>query len=359
MAQSGAELPPMTQRMTSIAGLTIAMSYGISRGLAVEELCEAIGIDPLQFGDPLRMIPFTITERLWRTLVARLPNDNVGVGIGKLAQPEHYGFLGQFLRQARNGLELVQMMARSSVVGDSALVANPARVEVHGEEVHMTLPMLLSAGIPERSEAVFVAVVTTVRSNLGSAVAPLRAQLSYPWDARRELVRQELRCSFDWDAEADMLVFDRTIMLTPFPNAQPNALAAFNSFLERKAKTTPGLTFAERVRQVVELQVARGDTTQQATALALGMSVRSLQRELQTAGIRYSDLLGEALKTVVTDLMREGEQSLEGIALSLGYSELSSFSRSWKRLTGESPARYRMRLLGLGEGGTARIKASG
>ena len=72
----------MAQRMTTIAGLTIALSYGASRGLDADEICSELGLNPLELGDPLRMIPFTITERIWRLLVARLPEDNIGVGIG-------------------------------------------------------------------------------------------------------------------------------------------------------------------------------------------------------------------------------------------------------------------------------------
>jgi AraC-like DNA-binding protein len=339
----------MAQRMTTIAGLTIALSYGVSRGLDADDLCSELDIDPLRFGDPLRMISFTVTERLWRTLVARLPEENVGIGIGRLARPEHYGFVGQFINQARNGLELLHMFARSTVIGDTGLIDDPVRVEIAGSEVRFILPPLLSAGIAERNEAVMVATVACLGRRCGQPVTPRCVSLSFPWSAKRQMLADALGCPVIWDAPGDALVLEHAPLTETLPGAQSSALSNFTSFVERKTMSSPGLNFAERVKCVVELQVTRGNATQQATATALGLSVRSLQRELQQAGIRYGDLLGDALKHVATELMRDRAQTLEEIALGLGYSELSSFSRSWKRLTGESPARYRTRILGLPE----------
>ena len=65
------------------------------------------------------------------------------------------------------------------------------------------------------------------------------------------------------------------------------------------------------------------------------------------SALRYRDVRGKLLESRAVELMRNQAYSLEDIALKLGYSELSSFSRSWKRLTGQSPANYRAQLLGL------------
>ena len=81
-------------------------------------------------------------------------------------------------------------------------------------------------------------------------------------------------------------------------------------------------------------------------ARAFGRSPRSFQRKLADLGLTYVDIRDAARCSVAKRLLEQTTSSITDIALEIGYSELSAFSRSFKRQVGLGPSRYRAALLG-------------
>jgi AraC-like DNA-binding protein len=76
-------------------------------------------------------------------------------------------------------------------------------------------------------------------------------------------------------------------------------------------------------------------------ASQLGMSKRTLQRKLAEKDIVFSDLVESISRTIAMDYVQHTDYSLTDVALMLGYAELSSFSRAFKRWSGVSPQQAR------------------
>jgi AraC-like DNA-binding protein len=72
-----------------------------------------------------------------------------------------------------------------------------------------------------------------------------------------------------------------------------------------------------------------------------GMSLRSFQRKLAEHHINYLDLRNRVRRQIGQCMLAETTMPITAIALYLGYSETSAFSRGFKQQTGLSPAEYR------------------
>lgn len=72
-----------------------------------------------------------------------------------------------------------------------------------------------------------------------------------------------------------------------------------------------------------------------------GMSLRSFQRKLGEHGISYLDVRNRVRGKIAMCMLAETDLPVTFIALYLGYSETSSFSRAFKQLSTLSPAEYR------------------
>lgn len=70
-------------------------------------------------------------------------------------------------------------------------------------------------------------------------------------------------------------------------------------------------------------------------------SVRTLQRRLAAEGTSVSRLIDETRRGLALQKLGESPTLLEDIALQIGYSSSSSFSRSVRRWTGQPPRRFR------------------
>jgi AraC-like DNA-binding protein len=74
-------------------------------------------------------------------------------------------------------------------------------------------------------------------------------------------------------------------------------------------------------------------------AASFGMSERTLRRKLVAEGMSFRDVLHLVRKDMCKLYLMEDTRSLGEIALLLGYSDLSAFTRAYKNWTGTPPSR--------------------
>jgi len=89
-------------------------------------------------------------------------------------------------------------------------------------------------------------------------------------------------------------------------------------------------------------------------ARSVGLSERTLQRRLNRCGCGFAELVEAVRLTRAEVLLGDAAMSLVEVALSLGYSDQSAFSRAFKRWTSLTPGVYRQRGIdGRGQPGSA------
>ena len=70
---------------------------------------------------------------------------------------------------------------------------------------------------------------------------------------------------------------------------------------------------------------------------------RTLQRKLQEHGTSHQELLDQLRKDLAMRYLREKEMAICEVAYLLGFSESSAFHRAFKRWTGITPSKFRLR----------------
>ena len=73
----------------------------------------------------------------------------------------------------------------------------------------------------------------------------------------------------------------------------------------------------------------------------LQTSPRTLQRRLKEAGVSYSDLVEHCRREKSCQALIFSRDSIQDIAVSLGYRDMSSFTRAFRRWAGVSPLAFR------------------
>jgi AraC-like DNA-binding protein len=78
-----------------------------------------------------------------------------------------------------------------------------------------------------------------------------------------------------------------------------------------------------------------------AVAVALNMSVRTLQRRLDDEGVSFRALVQTTKMEIAKDQLKRNGASICAVATRLGYTDRSSFDLAFRRWTGNSPCHYR------------------
>ncbi|MGO4173060.1 helix-turn-helix domain-containing protein [Bosea sp. TAF32] len=94
------------------------------------------------------------------------------------------------------------------------------------------------------------------------------------------------------------------------------------------------------VREAVAASLQSGASLRH-IASRLGVSARSLQRHLAAQATSHSEIVAEVRLATACRLLTETNETISRIALLLGYTGPTSFSRSFRRLMKTQPARYR------------------
>lgn len=140
---------------------------------------------------------------------------------------------------------------------------------------------------------------------------------------------------------SNRLVFAASVLDLKLVTADPVAMQLARAQCERElASLVSAGGFLGRVRQLVGDRV---DATQEDVAKQLGVSTRTLKRRLADQGTTFSDLVDDQRRQRALLLIENRELSVGEVAARLGYTEIASFTRAFRRWTGQTPASFRAR----------------
>jgi AraC-like DNA-binding protein len=127
----------------------------------------------------------------------------------------------------------------------------------------------------------------------------------------------------------------------PMRLADPRTVETLEPLVDEALASQPRLTsFAERVAAYLASSLP-GCTDAGELARAMRMSTRTLQRRLEQEGTRFTDTLDRARLEVARGLLADPAVSLTEVAYRLGFADLATFSRAFKRWTGMPPGQWR------------------
>jgi AraC-like DNA-binding protein len=101
------------------------------------------------------------------------------------------------------------------------------------------------------------------------------------------------------------------------------------------------LSMSDRVRELLWIRVPSGTYSLEAMAKQLGVSGRTIERQLKQDGTSFSALLNQVRAEMVRQYVESAGRPLYVIAELMGFSALSAFSRWFRDEFGCSPSEWR------------------
>lgn len=133
------------------------------------------------------------------------------------------------------------------------------------------------------------------------------------------------------------------ILDAPNPRADAGLVGVLDRYAATLLEHLPRrATLSDRVRARL-LDALGGDMpTAERAAKDQNMSVRTLHRVLRSEGTTFRVLVDQLRQERAVALLANARCSIAEVAFLLGFSELSSFYRAFKRWTGKTPADFRL-----------------
>ncbi len=314
-------------------------------GLDSAALCREAGLDPQLLDDANARYPLSATTRLWQLAVAASGDPALGLATSRHVAPTTFHALGMAVMASGSLREIFERIVRYHRVVSDALSLELRDI---GDscELHFRLPPGGSLPAPEAIDAFAAIYVRTCRNRLGRAYAPLAVHLrrAPPADPRPWL--EVFRAPVHFAAVEDVLCFARADLDRPLEDGNPELAAHNEAVLRKRLDALQPDTVARRLRRSLEQCLPNGEPSAEVLAHGLHLSLRSLQRHLSEEGSSYEQVLADTRHALAVQHLRAADCSISEVAYLLGFADSSSFSRAFKRWSGQSPSQYRDSLNG-------------
>lgn len=189
-------------------------------------------------------------------------------------------------------------------------------------------------------EVIFVNFYNILHFLLGDDTEPARMCFSYPSPGYCHIYRRYFRCPLRFNDTRCAFVVSRAVASRQLSLANNHiAEKAENQLIDNLPENVMAL-LPQKLRNTLVQSFGAFPSLEKA-ACKLGMSGRTLRRQLQLAGTSYQNVLDEVRKEFSLSYLLRSDISITDIAISLGFNDSSAFSRAFKKWTGESPRDYR------------------
>lgn len=154
--------------------------------------------------------------------------------------------------------------------------------------------------------------------------------------------RKLMRTHVEFDTGVYALVFSSSWLSRALP---PTEQALVSLLQEKIAEQDRSIaqSFPAQVQAVMRTALTFEQVTADRLATMFDMHVRTFHRRLSDHGTSHQQLLDETRLSFACQLLKEDRRSLSQIAELLGYAEMRSFIRAFKRWSGTTPTDWRRR----------------
>lgn len=318
------------------------LDYLESAGLDPADLLGRAGVARAALSDPRSRLPKHQFQSLWQAASVALGDPAIALRVSTMVRPSSLGVIGHLAsasESARNAFATVKRL--TPLLWEDFECALETRDEV------AFLRCGTGRATPRdrfTSEYAVGLTVTLCRLRASGRAEPLEARFSYPAPAYADEYARILRLPVRFDADGDGVL----LPLSMIDVANPAADAGLIDLLERyAAEQLAGLghqaSFAERVRACVRAAQPSGNLTAEQVARRLSVSPRTLRRRLGEEGSSYRAIVDEVRAELARHHLAREKRAIDDVALLLGFSDQSAFTKAFRRWTGRTPAEFARR----------------
>ena len=323
------------------AAATGLSDFICSNGGDVDRIFGVSGIDPELLANPTLSLDLVNYCRVMEEAARLSGVDNFGLYYGKQFQPQSLGLIGYIGLSSPTLTEALHNMAHDFQWHQRHTLTQMVDV---GDCWRLDYQVRHGAILSRRQDAELTLgmFLNVIRYALGKHWAPRAVHFEHP----RPEQWQEHSKIFDapvWFEQPynSLMIPKADLAFCTMPDSDAALLMVLRQTIRQLNKHTEHQDVIDLTRTHIQLQMMHGEPSLDDVATKMGLTSWSLQRNLRSEGISFSTLVDKLRCEMATRYMQENQLSISEMALLLGYSEVSAFSRAFRRWFNISPRQWR------------------
>jgi len=332
----GTQLPRALGIMTRLA-----FAHAKESGIATAPILEACNLTRRQIDDPRVRLRVRDQVEFLNLVAAALNDDLLGFHLSQKSEPRAVGLYYYVLANSDTIGEVFRRAARYTSLVNEGVIQNLVEGRVLGIRTSYTGV----SRVRDRHQVEFwtASILRLIRDFTGVRVKPQRVSFAHPAkEAGREL-NNYFGCDVKYGAPTDEVMFAGSVGDMPVVKADPYLnrvlLSICEEAYESRAKNRGPIR--ARVENEIASLLPHGSARAGFIASQLGMSPRTLARQLAEEDTSFTGLLTEIRRDLAKRYLKDESLTISQIAWLLGFQDLGSFSHAYKRWFGTAPRESR------------------
>ena len=308
----------------------------MEKGVAAESLERSIGVALAELADDERRVNLERYYTLWEEaidfssepdLALKLASRNVMEGMGLVG---HVFFNCKTLSSAIEHYRRYYRLVNESISIDLDVAGELAKIRY-----------TVSDGFqysPYEMEYTLVLAAERARRLLQSGLDIRYVAFQHPQPSYFASYATIFKCQVLFDQPVSEIAFDASYLEFQMPRSSPSLYKILTAHLDRLLTTLGRKTdIVSRVEAIVYKKMSDPDLDADYVASRLNMSRNTLYRHLKKENCSYHEIVDNVRSEFAIKALESGQYSVTELTFVLGFSEVSAFSRAFKRWTGKAP----------------------
>lgn len=334
---------PIHRRVVPEAFAQLLYEYLEERGHVPESVLGAPWPQP----DPRGVagVEVALWARMLERAEAQLADPLIGLHVGQTINPRHLGILGPVFASCETlGAALQKLEQYQRLIFDVTPMAQrsgPEWVELvwDGGDYH-----------PGRlvNETGFAVLIQFCRSLVRGTANPLAVEFVHPPSADVKSYEDFFGCPVLFNREKALVRVSAETLAAPLKSPDPILMQVLEQHADRLLAQLPQQDeIVEKVRKAIAHALREGEPNIEQISKRLHCSARTLQRRLTQSGTSFREQLNLIRHELASSYLRDPRLQIVDIAMLLGYSEHSAFTRAYREWTGKTPNEFREGFTGV------------
>ena len=316
------------RRLIRSASLTGYADIAAQAGLDANGMLAEFHLPAAALREPEVKVSADAVRRLLEASARRSRIECFGLLMAEKRRLAHLGPLGLLMREQPTMHHALQALVRYANRVNQAVFLT---IEDGDEVVVLRAEVIVggSGAIRQATELALGVVFLALREVLGAEFKPLRVCLAHDPPADRAAHRRIFGDGVEFGQDLNGIVCSRRDLAMANPGADPVMARYARELVESSFRARPLMT--DHVRELVLTQLASGPCSIDAAAKQVGVSRRTLHRQLAREGHTFSQILDDMRRELAARYVADKHRSLAEVSELLGFAAPSGFSRWYRR----------------------------
>lgn len=309
------------------------------RGVDADALLERLEIEPGAVANPEARIDTVRTARLLDQAEAVLSDPSLGINMARHGEYSTFGGLGLALAAGGSLRSVLSRIVRfHRLISD--VVVSELSEDQRGLALHFRAADSNSQPHPQAVVFVMASIMGMVRFRLRRDLNPVEVMAPPVSPGLEQALKRYFRAPLVI-ADHFALRFEGDTVDEQLAASDTQLAAMLDATLTQRLAEADRGSLAMQLSLWLEQRLPEGEPPLAEAASRLHMSVRSLQRRLKDEALTWQQLLERTRRVLVERHLHAPNMSITQLAFLLGFSDVSSFSRAFKKWYGIAPSQYR------------------